>query len=130
MYFLATDEVIEETNFSGIIDPSVEWHLLHHPGQTAELTYRIRVLCDVYHFNQTCTKFCKPRDDNFGHFICDRNGDKKCIDGWKGPNCDVGEPPFYLFMIFFFSFVSGFQSIGLLDLSTVYFHVFFVFFFF
>ncbi|KAK6638758.1 hypothetical protein RUM43_007026 [Polyplax serrata] len=89
----ATHEIIEETNFSGIIDPSVEWHLLNHPGQTAQLTYRIRVQCDVYHFNQTCTKFCKPRDDNFGHYICDRNGDKKCIEGWKGPNCDIGELP-------------------------------------
>lgn len=87
----ASNSIIEETGFSAIIDPSAEWHMFHHPGRTAQITYRVRVKCEVHNYNRTCTKFCRPRDDKFGHYICDKNGDKKCIDGWKGDNCDVGE---------------------------------------
>lgn len=82
--------VIEEATYSGIIDPSAEWHTLNHRGLRARLTYRIRVQCDKYYYNATCTKFCRPRDDQFGHHVCTPNGDKSCIEGWKGPNCELG----------------------------------------
>ncbi|KAJ8924005.1 hypothetical protein NQ315_006781 [Exocentrus adspersus] len=84
-----TNNIIEEATYSGIIDPSAEWHTLNHRGQRASLTYRVRVKCDTHYYNSTCTKFCRPRDDKFGHFICDANGDKECIGGWKGPTCEV-----------------------------------------
>ncbi|XP_060530612.1 protein jagged-1-like [Cylas formicarius] len=85
----ATNDIIEEATYSGIIDPSAEWHTLNHRGPRAHLTYRVRVKCDIHYYNSTCTKFCRPRDDKFGHFICDANGDKECIEGWKGSTCDV-----------------------------------------
>ncbi|XP_044744621.1 protein jagged-1b isoform X2 [Coccinella septempunctata] len=84
-----TQEIIDEATYSGIIDPSAEWHTLNHRGPRASLTYRVRVKCDTHYYNATCTKFCRPRDDKFGHYICDANGDKECIDGWKGATCDV-----------------------------------------
>ncbi|CAH1364291.1 protein jagged-1b isoform X1 [Tenebrio molitor] len=85
----ATNDIIEEATYSGIIDPSAEWHTLNHRGPRARLTYRVRVKCDSHYYNATCTKFCRPRDDKFGHYICDANGDKECIEGWKGSTCDV-----------------------------------------
>ncbi|XP_066257423.1 protein jagged-1b [Euwallacea similis] len=85
----ATNDIIEEATYSGIIDPSPEWHTLNHRGPRAHLTYRVRVKCDSHYYNSTCTKFCRPRDDKFGHFICDANGDKECIEGWKGNICDI-----------------------------------------
>ncbi|XP_069798706.1 delta-like protein 1 [Dendropsophus ebraccatus] len=30
---------------------------------------------------------CRPRDDAFGHFICDQEGKRLCLDGWKGESC-------------------------------------------
>ncbi|XP_049960051.1 protein jagged-1b [Schistocerca serialis cubense] len=80
--------VIEEATFSGIIVPSSAWHTLNYDGNNSRITYRVRVQCDSHYFNLTCTKFCRPRDDKFGHYRCDVNGDKQCIDGWQGPNCE------------------------------------------
>lgn len=90
LFLSATNDIIEEATYSGIIDPSPEWHTLNHRGPRATLTYRVRVKCDSHYYNATCTKFCRPRDDKFGHYICDANGDKECIEGWKGATCDFG----------------------------------------
>lgn len=82
-------KLIEKATYSGIILPSAEWHTLNHHGLTAKITYRIRVQCDKHYFSPTCMKFCRPRDDKFGHFTCDPNGNKECIAGWKGANCEI-----------------------------------------
>ncbi|CAB0012931.1 unnamed protein product, partial [Nesidiocoris tenuis] len=81
--------VIEEATYSGIILPGTEWHTLKHEGGVARITYRVRVMCDHHYYNTTCTKFCRPRNDKFGHYTCDSNGDKICITGWNGVNCEV-----------------------------------------
>ncbi|KAF4517444.1 hypothetical protein B566_EDAN005053 [Ephemera danica] len=83
-----SERIIEEASYSGIILPSSDWHTLTHNGNTASFTYRVRVQCDQFYFNATCTKFCRPRDDKFGHFVCDKNGNKECIEGWGEPNCE------------------------------------------
>jgi len=49
------------------------------------------VQCEKNYFNSTCMKLCRPRDDQFGHFTCDQNGNKECIAGWKGANCEIGK---------------------------------------
>ncbi len=46
--------------------------------------------CDENYFNTTCTKFCRPRNDVFGHYTCNERGDKICLHGWVGRNCDTG----------------------------------------
>ncbi|CAL4102763.1 unnamed protein product, partial [Meganyctiphanes norvegica] len=81
-------EVIESWSYSGILMPGRDWHTLTHPGSVARITYRVRVVCDDLYYNTTCTKFCKPRDDRFGHHDCDESGTKVCKDGWIGSNCD------------------------------------------
>lgn len=86
-----SNNLIEEATYSGIIDPSADWHTLDFKGRQARLTYRVRVQCNTHYYNATCTKFCRPRDDKFGHYMCDSNGDKVCIDGWKGNNCETGK---------------------------------------
>lgn len=55
------------------------------------VAYRVRVQCADHYYNATCTKFCRPRNDIFGHYTCDENGDKVCIQGWKGSDCETGE---------------------------------------
>ncbi|CAB3372126.1 Hypothetical predicted protein [Cloeon dipterum] len=86
---IAEDRLIEKSTYSGIIEPSTGWHTLTHKGQKATFVYRIRVQCDENYYNVTCTTFCRPRDDKFGHFNCTPAGEKICIEGWDGPNCDV-----------------------------------------
>lgn len=83
--------VIEEASYSGIVLPGPTWHTLNHQGKNAHLAYRVRVQCADHYYNATCTKFCRPRDDIFGHYTCDENGDKVCIQGWKGADCETGE---------------------------------------
>ncbi|XP_066997092.2 protein jagged-1b [Anabrus simplex] len=86
-----SNHVIDEATYSGIILPSTTWHTLNCEGNTSRITYRVRVQCDQHYFNHTCTKFCRPRDDKFGHYRCDVNGDKECIPGWRGTNCEIAE---------------------------------------
>ena len=87
----ASTGVIEEASFSGIVLPGPTWHTLNHEGRNAHLAYRVRVQCADHYYNATCTKFCRPRNDIFGHYTCDENGDKVCIQGWKGADCEIGE---------------------------------------
>lgn len=81
-------EVIDSMTYSGILVPGPDWHTLTHAGSVARVAYRVRVLCDQNYYNTTCTKFCRPRDDQFGHLTCDASGDKVCRPGWMGDNCD------------------------------------------
>lgn len=87
----ASAGVIEEASYSGIVLPGPTWHTLNHQGRNAHLAYRVRVQCADHYYNATCTKFCRPRNDIFGHYTCDENGDKVCIQGWKGSDCEIGE---------------------------------------
>ncbi|XP_055700061.1 protein serrate [Phlebotomus papatasi] len=83
-----SERLIEETTFSGVIFPSQEWHTLNPKGKNANITYRVRVQCDPNYYNTTCTTFCRPRNDRFGHYTCGEKGDKVCLPGWQGVNCE------------------------------------------
>lgn len=50
----------------------------------------VRVQCSENYFNTTCTTFCRPRNDQFGHYTCGERGSKVCLSGWKGANCEEG----------------------------------------
>ena len=89
-------ELIDSTTYSGILVPGNDWHTLTEHGLVARVTYRVRVLCDKNYYNTTCTKFCRPRDDKFGHHTCDHSGDKLCREGWMGRNCDTGNYSFHI----------------------------------
>jgi len=52
------------------------------------LSYRYRVVCDAGYYGSGCSTSCLPRDDVFGHYACDNNGQKICDDGWTGQYCD------------------------------------------
>ncbi|XP_067102858.1 protein jagged-1-like [Osmerus mordax] len=54
---------------------------------TLTLEYRLRFRCDSNYYGPFCNKFCRARDDFFGHFGADPNGSKVCNDGWSGPEC-------------------------------------------
>ncbi|XP_048667271.1 protein jagged-1 isoform X3 [Marmota marmota marmota] len=82
------DSIIEKASHSGMINPSRQWQTLKQNTGVAHFEYQIRVTCDDYYYGFGCNKFCRPRDDFFGHYACDQNGNKTCMEGWMGPECN------------------------------------------
>ncbi|MEQ2187187.1 hypothetical protein GOODEAATRI_002028 [Goodea atripinnis] len=72
-----------------MINPSPQWQKLTHNGPVAQFEYQIRVSCDEHYYGFGCNKFCRPRDEFFGHYTCDNNGNKTCLEGWSGPDCNT-----------------------------------------
>uniref|UniRef100_A0A674NDB1 Delta-like protein n=1 Tax=Takifugu rubripes TaxID=31033 RepID=A0A674NDB1_TAKRU len=85
----ADGRLIEKAPHSGMINPSPQWQKLTHNGPVAQFEYQIRVICDEHYYGFGCNKFCRPRDEFFGHYTCDYNGNKTCLEGWSGPDCNT-----------------------------------------
>ena len=58
-----------------------------HQGEQSELHYSYHVVCDEHYYGDSCSDYCRPRDDTFGHFTCDATGSRICLEGWKGDYC-------------------------------------------
>lgn len=56
-----------------------------------ELHYSYRVICDRFYHGETCSTFCRPRNDTHGHFVCDEEGRRHCMEGWRGEYCSQCE---------------------------------------
>ncbi|XP_057694222.1 delta-like protein C [Corythoichthys intestinalis] len=52
--------------------------------------YRYRAVCDQHYHGDTCSAYCRPRNDTFGHFTCQGDGQRQCLEGWDGEYC--GKP--------------------------------------
>ncbi|XP_005857012.1 PREDICTED: protein jagged-2 [Myotis brandtii] len=70
-----------------MVNPEDRWKSLHFSGHVAQLELQVRVRCAENYYSPTCNKFCRPRNDFFGHHTCDQYGNKACMDGWMGPEC-------------------------------------------
>ncbi|CAH2255487.1 jagged-1 [Pelobates cultripes] len=81
------DDIIEKALHSGMINPSRQWQILKQNAAMTHFEYQIRVICDEHYYGFGCNKFCRPRDDFFGHYMCDQNGNKTCLEGWMGLEC-------------------------------------------
>uniref|UniRef100_A0A2K5EGX9 Delta-like protein n=1 Tax=Aotus nancymaae TaxID=37293 RepID=A0A2K5EGX9_AOTNA len=79
--------LIERVSHAGMINPEDRWKSLRFSGHVAHLELQIRVRCDENYYSATCNKFCRPRNDFFGHYTCDQYGNKACMDGWMGREC-------------------------------------------
>jgi hypothetical protein len=64
-----------------------DWSQDVHFGEQSELRYSYHVFCDEYYFGDSCAEYCRPRDDTLGHYTCDEEGNKHCLEGWKGNYC-------------------------------------------
>ncbi|XP_066468415.1 protein jagged-2 [Tiliqua scincoides] len=79
--------IIDRVPFAGMINPEDRWKTLQLNGHVAHFEVQIRVKCDENYYGPQCTKFCNPRDDFVGHYTCDQNGNKACMEGWMGTDC-------------------------------------------
>ncbi|XP_073484368.1 protein jagged-1 [Aquarana catesbeiana] len=82
------DDIIDKALHSGMINPNRQWQLLKQNAGMSHFEYQIRVICDEHYYGFGCNKLCRPRDDFFGHYACDQNGNKTCMEGWMGPECN------------------------------------------
>lgn len=83
-------ELIDTATEHGTLLPNKTWELHTYNGPAATISFKIRVVCDPNYYGIRCTKFCKPRNDTFGHYKCDESGNKVCLPGWRGIQCDTG----------------------------------------
>ncbi|XP_059675546.1 protein jagged-2 [Gavia stellata] len=81
------DLLIERVAHAGMINPEDRWKTLQFNGPVAHFEVQIRVKCDENYYSALCNKFCGPRDDFVGHYTCDQNGNKACMEGWMGEEC-------------------------------------------
>ena len=54
----------------------------------SELHYEYRVVCGKDLYGPGCATFCRPRNDQFGHYSCNRNGENQCLRGWTRKDND------------------------------------------
>ncbi|KAM4641556.1 delta-like protein 3 [Discoglossus pictus] len=64
-----------------------DWSQDIHLGQQSELRYSYHVTCDDHYYGDSCSDYCRPRDDTFGHYACDQEGKRLCLPGWTGEYC-------------------------------------------
>ena len=86
----ATRDLIDRVKLQSRIEPSTKWTQRIHYGPTATIKYQFRVVCDRDYYGPKCLDYCKPRNDSFGHFTCDKSGRKICMTGWTGQQCITG----------------------------------------
>ncbi len=53
---------------------------------TMELSFKVE--CAQFYYGLDCTTFCEPMDNSSGHYSCDDNGNKVCLDGWVDVSTD------------------------------------------
>ncbi|KAG9336604.1 hypothetical protein JZ751_002951 [Albula glossodonta] len=79
--------LIERSIRKGMINPGDDRQTIQHNGPVTSFNYTIRVKCDENYYGNKCNKQCRPRDDYFGHYVCDQFGNRGCMEGWMGPDC-------------------------------------------
>ncbi|XP_074598394.1 uncharacterized protein LOC141853072 [Brevipalpus obovatus] len=80
------DDNVLPTNRSS--DSPRSWLYKTFKTPRSHLVYRYRIYCDLYYYGDECSEFCRERNDIFGHYTCLNSGQKQCLHGWKGDNCE------------------------------------------
>lgn len=65
-----------------------DWSQNMQTEKQTELRYSYRFICSESYYGESCSKKCSPRDDRFGHYTCNRDGQLSCLPGWKGKYCE------------------------------------------
>lgn len=82
--------VLTETEVVPVLESKKNRHWSFRSSRSlkSSLTYKFSVYCSMNYFGDGCTTFCRQRDDQFGHYNCSSTGQKICLEGWTGPDCD------------------------------------------
>lgn len=88
---IGNSELIDRVIQRGMIFFNKIWEVYIYNGFVVIINYRFRVICDKNYYGISCIKFCRFRNDIFGYYICNENGNKVCMVGWRGKFCDIGQ---------------------------------------
>ena len=56
--------------------------------------------CTEHYFGADCATFCEERDDELGHFTCDGEGNKVCLQGYQNLNTNCTECMLPMYMLY------------------------------
>lgn len=84
--------LVTRSIYKGMINPGEEKQTVASQSTGARLEYTIRVRCDEHYYGTKCNRVCRPRDDYFGHYVCDQLGNRECMEGWTNltASCKTG----------------------------------------
>lgn len=85
-------------------------------NQTIDVDYRVRCLTDYY--GEGCDRYCRARNDMFGHYQCGDNGEVICLDGWTGVYCEKRKLPIKILLSTLITLI-GSASLRRLSLHSV-----------
>ncbi|ESP02353.1 hypothetical protein LOTGIDRAFT_224870 [Lottia gigantea] len=88
-----TRHIILRASRAKRLKPSPLWVEDERLTRTSRLEFSYRVTCDENYHGLGCDKWCKERDDQFGHYRCTQGGVKVCSQGWQGELCDKVQCP-------------------------------------
>lgn len=86
----STRELIYRLQKQRSVEVGSSWKQFTRTENTMTLEYAYKVECGENYYGPGCVNYCRPRDDSFGHYVCDEYGQKVCMQGWKGDYCDQG----------------------------------------
>lgn len=70
-----------------------DWSQDVHMGNHSVLRFSYHVVCSEHYHGQACATYCRPRDYALGHYTCDAEGNRQCMEGWAGDYCSERECP-------------------------------------
>lgn len=66
----------------GQVDAGDEWSQKTLKDSDKLLIVSYRAHCSENYYGSDCTVKCVPKDGQFGHYTCDKNGNLVCLPGW------------------------------------------------
>ena len=80
-----TDDLIDRVVVDRVLEVSNSFTSPQNYGgqyNRASLKMSFRVMCNTNYYGRHCNVSCTSRDDASGHYGCDSNGNRFCLDGW------------------------------------------------
>lgn len=51
----------------------------------------IELNCEEHYYGAECTRYCEPRNDEIGHYLCDDSGNFICLEGFQNETSNCTE---------------------------------------
>lgn len=84
----SSDDLVDRVIFNRNLSPSSTWSsTITGDSYYSRATFsaQFRVQCNANYYTSSCSVYCKPRDDDQGHYDCNSSGQRVCKTGWTDP---------------------------------------------
>ncbi|XP_004712776.1 delta-like protein 4 [Echinops telfairi] len=85
---LPADALISRVTIQKSLPVGEKWWPDQQTSLLTRLRYSYRVICSDNYYGDNCSRLCKKRNDHFGHYVCQPDGNLSCLPGWTGTYCD------------------------------------------